>query len=345
MKEVARRAGVSISTVSHVLNDTRPVAPVTRDRVLRIVRELNYYKNAFGRRLARGSSDAVGLIISDIENPFFPELIRNFETAAVERGLDTLICTTNYSAERAQHAVRRMIENRVQGVAVMTSQLDPALVDELVGADVPVVRLDAGPTGRGRGNIRVDYSTGAAEAARHLLDGGHRRIGFITGPLQRVSAVTFQNVLVEAIAACGLPLPHIVEGDNTMDGGEAGLRRLLEQAPDCTAVMCGHDMAALGAVRAAREMGLSVPEDISIVGADDVAFARYAQPPLTTIRVPRDALGRMAVEALRTMIRSKRRPGRESVLETRLIVRRSTGPRASRLSPVAFAAGGSAAAP
>jgi LacI family transcriptional regulator len=328
MKEVAERAGVSISTVSHVLNKTRPVAPQTRERVLGVVRELNYYKNAFGRRLARGLSDAVGLIISDIENPFFPELIRNFETAAVERSLDTLICTTNYNAERAQHAVRRMIENRVQGVAVMTSQLNMALVDELVAADIPVVRLDAGPAGRARSNIRVDYSTGAAEAARHLRDLGHRRIGFIAGPHERVSAVTFQKAVLEAIAKCGLPRPRTIEGDNTMDGGAAGLQKLIEGPQTCTAVVCGHDMAALGAVRAAIESGRSVPEDISIIGADDITFARYAQPALTTIRVPRDELGRTAFEALRNMIRRKRRPGSEHVLETHLVVRRSTGPAA-----------------
>jgi LacI family transcriptional regulator len=325
MKEVAERAGVSISTVSHVLNKTRPVAPQTRERVLGIVRELNYYKNAFGRRLARGKGDAVGLIISDIENPFFPELIRNFETAAVEGSLDTLICTTHYNTERSQHAVRRMIENRVQGVAVMTSQLNPALVDELVAADIPVVRLDAGPAGRARSNIRVDYSTGAAEAARHLRDLGHRRIGFIAGPHQRVSAVTFQNAVLEAIAKCGLPQPRIIEGDNTMDGGAAGMEKLIAGPETCTAVVCGHDMAALGAIRAAIESGRSVPRDISIIGADDIAFARYAQPSLTTIRIPRDELGRMAFEALRRMIRRQRRPGSEDVLETHLVVRHSTG--------------------
>jgi DNA-binding LacI/PurR family transcriptional regulator len=325
MKEVAERAGVSISTVSHVLNKTRPVAPQTRDRVLGVVRELNYYKNVFGRRLARGQGDAVGLIISDIENPFFPELIRNFETAAVERSLDTLICTTNYNTERAQHAIRRMIENRVQGVAVMTSQLNPALVDELVAADIPVVRLDAGPTGRARSNIRIDYSTGAAEAARHLRDLGHRRIGFIAGPRQRVSAVTFRKAVLEAIAKCGLPRPQVIEGDNTMDGGAAGMQKLLESKASCTAIVCGHDMAALGAIRTAIEAGRRVPEDVSILGADDIAFAHYAQPSLTTIRIPRDELGRMAFDALRRMIRRKRRPGSEDVLETHLVVRRSSG--------------------
>jgi LacI family transcriptional regulator len=160
MKDVAERAGVSISTVSHIVNNTRPVAHETRERVIAAMKELNYYKNAFGRTLARGRADAVGLIVSDVENPFFPELIRHFEAAAVDRGLDTFMCTTNYSPDRARSAVRRLIENKVQGVAVMTSQIEPALVDELVANDIPVVRLDSGPVRRARSNIRVDYSTG-----------------------------------------------------------------------------------------------------------------------------------------------------------------------------------------
>jgi LacI family transcriptional regulator len=324
MKDIAGRAGVSISTVSHVLNETRPVAEETRQRVLRIATELNYYRNVFGRRLARGRSDAVGMIISDIENPFFPELIRNFETAAVKRSLDTLICTTNYETERARHAVRRMIENRVQGVAIMTSQIDPALVNELVASDIPVVRLDAGPVGPGRSNISVDYAAGANEAVRHLCDFGHQSIGFITGLQNRVSAVTFRKAILDVIKANGLRQPEIIEGGNTMEGGAAALKTLLARKNPITALICGHDTAALGAMRVAVEFGLQIPRDLSIIGADDIAFARYSQPSLTTIRVPRDLLGHMAFEAVDRMIRSKRRTGKEYVLETCLVVREST---------------------
>ncbi|MDX2152158.1 MAG: LacI family DNA-binding transcriptional regulator [Bryobacteraceae bacterium] len=325
MKDIAGRAGVSISTVSHVLNNTRPVAKETRDRVLTIAREMNYYRNAFGRRLARGRADAVGLIISDIVNPFFPELIRHFETAAVGRNLDTFICTTNYDAERAEHAVRRMIENRVQGVSIMTSQLNPALVDELLSAEIPVVRLDGGPVARGRSTIHVDYAGGAGEAVQHLRQLGHTTIGFLAGLQNRVSAVTFRQAIVDAVRRNRLPEPAIVEGENTFDGGVAAMRTLLAERRDCTAVICGHDMSALGAMAAAVQAGLSVPGDISIVGADDIAFAQYAQPSLTTIRVPRDELGRMAFEALDRMIRSKSRRGAAYTLETHLVARASTG--------------------
>ncbi len=333
MKDVAARAGVSITTVSHILNATRPVAPATRARVLQAIRDLNYVKNAIGRRLARGRSDSYGLIISDIENPFFGELIKSFEAAVQEKGCDVLLGATGYDPERARKAVHRMIEYKVQAVAVMTSQLEPALVDELVAHDIPVVRLDAGSIARGRSNIRVDYTVGAMEAATHLRDLGHSRIGFITGPLNRVSSVTYHEAFLAALGKLGLPEALMVEGNNNTDGGEAGVRAMLRQPELPTAILCGNDLAALGAIRALAEAGLRVPGDVSVIGADDISFARYAMPALTTIRVPRDRLGRLAFEALERMIRTKRRLPQETSLETHLVIRESTGPARSASVP------------
>jgi LacI family transcriptional regulator len=332
MLDVARRAGVSIGTVSHLVNNTRPVAPETRERVLEAIRDLGYYKNAIGRRLARGRSDSFGLIISDIENPFFGELISSFESSSQERGFDVLLCMTAYEPERARKAVERMIENKVQGVAVMTSQLETALVDALVERDIPVVRLDAGPVGRARSNVRVDYSTGAMEAVAHLQELGHRRIGFITGPLTRASAIRYRDAVVNAIERIGLPPAQLVEGNNNTDGGEAGVKLLMARGGFPTAILCGNDLAALGAIRELAEAGLKVPGDASVIGADDIAFARYGTPSLTTVRLPRDVLGRLAYEALDRMVRTKRRLPTEASLETHLIVRESTGMAASTVT-------------
>jgi LacI family transcriptional regulator len=325
MKDIAERAGVSISTVSHIVNNTRPVSPQTRERVLAVMRELSYYKNLSGRRLARGRSDSFGLIISDIENPFFPALIKSYEAAARERGHDVLLCATNYDRALAANAVRRMIENKVQGVAVLTSQLEEELVEELVANEIPVVRLDHGPAGRSRSNIRVDYSVGASEAARHLAELGHRDIALIAGPQNRVSAVTFHRALVDALECVKLPRPRVVEGDNTLDGGANGIRELLRGGELPTAVICGNDLAAFGAIRALTEAGLRVPEDVSVIGADDVSYASYSSPALTTIRMPRDRLGKLAFEALERSLRNKRRSGGEYVLEVHLVIRQSTG--------------------
>jgi DNA-binding LacI/PurR family transcriptional regulator len=326
MKDVAELAGVSISTVSHVLNNTRPVAEMTRARILQIMRQLNYYKNAGGRRLARGRSDAFGLIISDVENPFFPEVINNFERAVVEIGFDTFLAPTNYDPVHASNAIRRMIENKVQGVAVMTSQLESSLVDQLLRNDIPVVTLDGVKASKARSNIRVDYSAGAKETVLYLKQLGHQRIAFITGPQNRLSATTYKQAFITALHEDGMPAAHCTEGDHTIEGGRVAMLEILKQDPLPTAVICGNDLTALGAAHALSEAEIHVPRQMSIIGADDISYARYANPSLTTVRVPRDQLGKLAFEALHRLMRSKRRLGTEYVVETHLIVRGSSAP-------------------
>jgi len=319
-------AGVSITTVSHIVNETRAVAPQTREKVLRAMRDLKFHRNAYGRRLARGHSDSYGLIISDVENPFFPELIKSFEDFVTDRGCDILLCATNYDPDRARKAVSRMIENKVLGVAVMTAQIGVDLIEELTGADIPVFRLDAvEPPGRCLSNVRVDYSTGAREAVAHLKALGHREIAYIAGPRTRTSAVTCRQAFSDALKGLRLPRPRTVEANNDMDGGAAAARTLLDASELPTAIICCNDLAALGAMRALLEAGINVPRDVSILGVDDVPFARYATPALTTVRVPRDRLGRIAFEGLERMVRAKRRNGSQYSLETTLVVRQSTG--------------------
>ena len=222
--------------------------------------------------------------------------------------------------------VARLMGPRVLGVAVMTSQFDAALVDELSGNDTPLVRLDAGQVRRGRSNIRINYAHGARQAVLHLQKLGHRRLALIAGPPDRVSAATYRDAIVEAIAAAGLPAPLVVGGDNRVEGGAAGARQLLAAGDRPSAILCGNDLAAVGALQAIEELGLRAPAGVSVIGSDDIAMARYTNPPLTTIRIPRDVLGRRAFEALLKMHKSKARRGTESELETELVIRRSTGP-------------------
>jgi LacI family transcriptional regulator len=291
------------------------------------MRELKFHRNAYGRRLARGHSDSYGLIISDVENPFFPELIKSFEDLVTERGCDILLCATNYDPERARKAVARMIENKVLGVAVVTAQIGADLIEELTHADIPVFRVDAvEPPGRCFSNVRVDYSVGAREAVAHLKTLGHKDIAYIAGPRTRTSAVMCHQAFSDALRGLHLPRPRTVEVNNDMDGGAAAARTLLDASELPTAIICCNDLAALGAMRALLEAGIHVPRDVSIVGVDDIAFSRYATPALTTVRVPRDRLGRIAFEGLERMVRSKRRTGSQYSLETTLVVRQSTGP-------------------
>jgi DNA-binding LacI/PurR family transcriptional regulator len=326
MKDVAERVGVSVATVSHVLNNTRFVAPETRRRVLEAIRELNYYQNVHARRLARGSSDFYALIISDIENPFFPELIKSFEMQAVEHGLDVLLCPTSYNPDRIAGAVRKAIENKVRGVAVMTTQAGPEVAAELTAHQMPVVSLDLATVGPYQSSIRVDYSRGASQAVEHLWKLGHRRIGLIAGPGARRSAARYREAVVEALKQRGLEPLRIVEGNGNVDGGVAGVRVLLAEKTRPTAIFCGNDLTAIGALAALEDAGLRVPDDVSVVGSDDILFARLARPPLTTVKLPRELLGKLAFKALEKMLRSKQRRGAEYVLRTQLVVRGSTGP-------------------
>jgi LacI family transcriptional regulator len=326
MMDVAERAGVSVTTVSHVLNKTRPVAQETEERVFAAMRDLHYYANSAARRLARGWSDSLGLIISDIENPFFPELIKSFDMTAARYGFESLLGITNYAAEQAQRAVRRMIENKVRGVAVMTSQFDPALVDDLLANGIAVVLLDSGPVQRAKNNIHIDYAHGVREAIAHLYELGHRDIALVCGPPSRPSSIAYNKAFVEALARLKLtPAGVAVAGSNTVEGGAEGARMLLAQPDFPTAVLCSSDALAIGAMEALDRAQLRVPEHVSVIGSDDVLLARYTTPPLSTVRLPRDVLGDLAVKALHRTLRTKRRLASECVLETKLVIRRSSG--------------------
>jgi DNA-binding LacI/PurR family transcriptional regulator len=326
IRDVAERARVSKATVSRVLNKAPYVDSKTRQRVLDAARELKYYRNAHARRLARGGSDFFGLLISDIENPVFPELIKSFETAAAEKGFDLLLCTTNYAEDRTRAAIRKMIENRVRGVAVMTSGIGAESVAELTAHQVPVVSLDLGPASKLVSNIEINYAAGIGQAVDHLLTLGHQRFGFVAGLEPRRSAARYRQAVIQALAERGCPSPRLVECDQTTEGGSVAARTLMGEPDFPTAILCINDLAAVGVICALKEAGLDVPANASVVGCEDIYLARLVHPPLTTVKLDRKSVVKMAFEVLKQMLRSRQRHGTESVLETRLVVRQSTGP-------------------
>lgn len=330
MEDVAERANVSVATVSHVVNKTRYVAPETRSRVLKAIQELNYYKDAHARRLAIGQSDFFGLIVSDIENPFFPEIIKSFETAALDRGFDLMLSNTNYDPRRTQQAVRKMIENKVRGVAVMTSEFNTELTAELTANRVAVVFLDQESLQPYTSCIRVNYAEGIYQAIQHLVDLGHREIAFIAGPQSLRSAVTRRKAAADAMRKHGIESAQVIEANHRAEGGITAAEALLKSGRVPTAVLCSNDLMAIGAMSAIQEAGLRVPEDVSVAGFDDIYFARVARPPLTTVNLPRERVGALAFQALQRIIRSKNGGGAEYRVETQLVVRKSTGPAPSR---------------
>jgi len=333
MRDVAKRCGVSESTISHVLNGTKFVSAEVREKVLQAVQEMNYHRDSHARRLASGRSDFLGLIISDIENPFFPGLIKSFETTALAAGFQVLLCATNYDATRTANAFRTMIENKSPGVAVMTSQVDADAAKTLPDHRIASVFLESGTPGLLKSNIRMDYRKGAAEAVRYLHNLGHRDFALIAGPQSRTSHAAYQKAVSNALRDVGLK-PQIIEGNNDVATGEMAVQRLMTMGAFPTAILCSNDLTAMSVTRAVFKCGMRVPEDVSVVGADDIPFAALTEPPLTTVRMPRERLGTLAVEMLRRMIDDPDQRGVEVLVETDLVIRNSTGlVRSSLIAP------------
>lgn len=326
IQEVARRAGVSTATVSRTINNPSMVNAKTAKRVRKAVEELRYYPNSQARSLVSGRSRIVGLIVSDITNPFFPELIKGFEDLAIHNGYEILVSSTNYDSARMALCVRRMLERKVEGVAIMTSEMDKHLVEQLARRDVPMVFLDVAPPGDRISNVVVDYAMGINEAMDHLLSIGHRRIGFISGPPALKSARIRRSAFVRSLHRYGIDEQEglVGEGDHTVDGGLRAMERMIES--DCvpTAILASNDLTAIGMMRAARRTGLCVPRDISIVGFDDIRLAEFTEPPLTTVRLSRQELAENAFHALLSDLRRQPKTKPDGKVETHLVIREST---------------------
>jgi LacI family transcriptional regulator len=330
IRDIARRANVSISTVSRTANNASSVDPKTAARVRDAMDELGYYPNTHARSLVSGRSRILGLIVSDITNPFFPELVKGFEEVALQHGYEIMISSTGYDRAQMALSVRRMLERKVEGVAIMTSELDEPLIEQLIHRKVPTVFLDVGSVRGLISNIIVDYAGGISQAMEHLLNLGHRRIGFITGPLNLKSACMRRSAFLECLRSMGMLDEGLVtEGDHTIDGGLEAMTALLHSANPPTGVLTSNDLTAIGALRAVHRRGWSVPADISIVGFDDIHFARFTEPPLTTVALSRRLLAEKAIHALLQHLETghRERPshGAEYSVLPVLVIRESTG--------------------
>ena len=330
IREVARRAKVSIATVSRTLNNPSAVDSQTAERVRKAVEELRYYPDSQARSLVSGRSRILGLVVSDITNPFFPELVKGFEDIAIERGYEIMVGSTGYQSERMAVCVRRLLERKVEGVAIMTSEMDQHLIDLLVSRKIPTVFLDVGTVHQFINNIQVDYATGINQAVEHLLDLGHHRIGFISGPLVLKSALIRRAAFLECLTRTGILEDEelVAEGNHTIEGGLEAMTRLLESRNPPTAVLASNDLTAIGAMRAVRRKGWIVPRDVSVIGFDDIHFAEFVEPPLTTIALSRRELAEKAIHALLQhldpLLPKKSSHGAEYGVTSALVVRQST---------------------
>jgi LacI family transcriptional regulator len=326
--DVAKRARVSIATVSRAVNRIPTVDPDLAKRVWKAVDEVGYVPNTQARALVSGRSHILGLVVSEITNPFFPELVQEFENLAVAQGYEVMIGSTNYAPARTESLIRRMLQRSVDGVAVMTFGIEEAQVEKLVEHDFPLVFVDAGPDLPNIRVLKVNYGEGIREAVQHLAALGHRKIAFISGPLLMRTAVTRRDAFLKSMAELGLtvPGPYIVEGNHTMEGGKAAMEKLVALDVMPTAVICSNDLSAIGVLHALDETTHKVPRDISVVGFDNIRLAQFMLPPLTTVQMACKDLAAAAVQALRAGIEPDHPQAaqKEWPINTRLVVRKST---------------------
>jgi LacI family transcriptional regulator len=323
LKDVAELSGVSIATVSHVLNGTKRVRPETEQRVRAVVERLGYAPNLVARRLAGGRTQLLGVVVSDIRNPFFPEITAAFQDRALLHEMDSLVIHTNYESHRTLVAVRRLIGLQVPGVAVLTSQIEQSIMEYLRDNAVCAVYLDLGRVEPRISNLAIDYEQGIAEAFAHLRELGHRRIGLIGGPPALHSARRRKAAFVAQVAGQSDFETKIIDADFTVQGGYVACAKLIAGwAP--TAIVASNDLMAIGAMHCSWDRGLRVPEDLSVVGFDDITFAEYTQPSLTTVHVPRSRIGALAFESLLGMLTDPTHAGAQIAVTTNLIVRSST---------------------
>ena len=334
IKEIARRAKVSTATVSRTMNRIPTVDPKLARRVLKVAAELGYYPNTQARALVSGRSRIFGLIVSEITNPFFPEIVQSFEDVAVQHNYEILLSSTIHDPKRTELAVRRMVERRVDGVAVLTFGMEERLIEHLRFRKVPLVFVDVGPHVPGVGNIRVDYLNGIRQAVQHLAALRHTRIAFVTGPPNLKSSLARKAAFEQAMTEIGLEVASefIVVGDHTVEGGMKALLQLTALPQRPTAVMCSNDMTAIGVLRQAYDSGIDMPGDLSVVGFDDIKLAQFTIPPLTTVQMSQAELAKLAFKALINEVEGVGSPpaGGDYVLTTNLVLRCSTSMASSR---------------
>lgn len=302
VKDVARHAGVSVGTVSNVLNRPDAVAASTRERVEAAMVELGFVRNASARQLRAGRSQTVGAILMDLSNPFYTELARGIEDRLAQDDQTLMLCSSDEDAEREGRYLRLFAEQGVRGVLVTPFSTTTDRLKQLARLGIPSVLMDARSTKIS--SVGVDNVAGAKAAVSHLLEQGHRRIGFVNGPLEIQQCRDRAQGAADAVTEAGFDpdavlVTRIVD-PMTADQGQIALTGLLDEATGITAVFCVNDIVALGAMRELRLRQMAIPEEMAVVGYDDIHFAAELMTPLTSVRQPMHQLGWTAVDLLLT---------------------------------------------
>lgn len=327
--DVAVAAGVSKATVSRVLNNTSPyLRAETRQRVEQAIAELGFRPSSIARSLTSRRTHTVGLLISDVGNPFYADVIHGVEDRAIDHGYSVFLCNTNYDLQRGQTLIRSLIDRRVDGVLIMSSSMSHAWLAELAHQQVPAVVVDWNVRAARQhlSAIQVDFRPGIRAAVQHLVELGHRRFAHISGPLTLPTSRARRDIFLQALLKSGLASKSVpvIESDYHLEGGRDAAMRLLDRARPPTAIFAANDLMAMGALIGARTLGRRVPADVSIIGLDDIALAAQTDPPLTTVALPRHDIGARAMQLLLELLAQSTTAPAITRVETQLVIRQST---------------------
>lgn len=326
MKQVAQRAAVSTTTVSHVINNTRVVSDDVRARVLAVIQELRYVPSAVARSLKNDRTHTIGMMVPNNSNPYFAEVIRGIEDAAFKLGYNVILCNSYDDPHKQVAYIRVLMEKRIDGLILVSSGTDPELVRFLAGDQIPTVLVDREIAGVAADFIESDHEQGGYLATSGLLELGHRAIACVAGPewlppsVDRVRG--YQRALRAAGVAARSELLHY--SDFTSEGGYAAFQRLLALPAPPSAVFACNDLMAIGGICAASEAGVAIPGRLSVIGYDDIALAAFSNPPLSTVGQPKQEMGALTARVLLERMLDPQLPLRRELLQPKLVLRKST---------------------
>jgi LacI family transcriptional regulator len=323
--DVAREAGVSAQTVSRVINNKGEISPATRQSVLAVIERLGYRPSSIARSLAMRRTQTIGLSAPDIANPFWPEIARGVEDTAWERGYHVFLCNTTEAPEREAAVLRLLEDKRVDGVIIAGSRLPDAELLPLVAAHQAAVFVNRVLPESGAGSVRVDAREGAMQAVRYLVSRQRRQIAFLAGPANSQTSHNHWHGFLAALAEAGIPARRewMIHCLPYLEGGYATAKALLHAFSDIDALYCYNDLIAVGALQACAEFGRRVPDDVAVVGCDDILLARIVTPALTTLRVSKYDVGVVAARMLFDRIDGHAERD-DYVIAPELVVRAST---------------------
>ena len=328
MRHVAKRANVSVTTVSHVINETRPVSDELRQRVLTAMDELGYQPNLLARSLRQGKTHTIGMIIPDNANPFFAEMARGVEDTSFEQGYSVILCNSDGNLDKELLYANVLAEKRVDGILFVVAGLSTKRILDLQARRMPLAVVDRDLPDAAVDSVLTDNAQGGWLATHHLVELGHHRIGCITGPSDITPSAERITGYRQALDENGIPVDKalIVRGDFQYDSGYQAASQLLQMDDPPTAIFACNDLMAIGVMSAALKLGLHIPADLSVIGFDDVRLASFANPPLTTIVQPKYEIGVIATTMLLERMHDLEMPARRRVFETNLLLRQSTAP-------------------